>query len=534
VLAAGRPKGQQGGLGKDATLRNAIDAAEPEITRTFQDQPLVEASIRHTLGLSYWALTEYGLAIKQYERALLLRKAALGADHPATLKTTNNLAHALAESGKLDQALPLFEDTLSRQRARLGSDHADTLITLNNLAVAYFDIGKRDQALALQEETLALKKAKLGPDDPSTLTSMNNLAQAYRQVGKLDQAITLLKETLQRLEAKNGPDHPHTLACLGNLATAYSDSAKWDDALRLQEDGLRRSQAALGLEHSATLVSMANLAITYRRAGKVERALPLLEQAVKLMTAKDGRDHPNTVATMNALALAFLDAGKPDQALPLFEEALKLRTAKLGADHPETLTTMSNLGHTLRVAGKLDLALPLLLEAATGMEKRRFQSTMSSRMVTNLIGCQETLKQFDQAEIWRRKWLERVKIQGGTDSLPYSSELAGLGWNLLNQRKWTDAEALLRESLAIRSKKESDAWTTFDTQSMLGASLTGQQKFAAAERPLLDGYAGLEKRQANIPSADKARLTDALERLVQLYDAWGKPEKAAEWRAKQK
>ena len=26
--------------------------------------------------------------------------------------------------------------------------------------------------------------------------------------------------------------------------------------------------------------------------------------------------------------------------------------------------------------------------------------------------------------------------------------------------------------------------------------------------------------------------TEALERLVQLYDAWGKPDQAAEWRAK--
>jgi hypothetical protein len=30
----------------------------------------------------------------------------------------------------------------------------------------------------------------------------------------------------------------------------------------------------------------------------------------------------------------------------------------------------------------------------------------------------------------------------------------------------------------------------------------------------------------------KFRLTEAIERLVQLYEAWGQLEKAAEWRAK--
>ena len=42
----------------------------------------------------------------------------------------------------------------------------------------------------------------------------------------------------------------------------------------------------------------------------------------------------------------------------------------------------------------------------------------------------------------------------------------------------------------------------------------------------------MNEREAKIPAQGKPRLTEALERLVQLYDAWGKPDQAAEWRAK--
>ena len=42
----------------------------------------------------------------------------------------------------------------------------------------------------------------------------------------------------------------------------------------------------------------------------------------------------------------------------------------------------------------------------------------------------------------------------------------------------------------------------------------------------------MKEREAKIPPKEKPRLTEALERLVQLYDAWVKPEQAAEWRAK--
>ena len=40
VLAAARPRDQEGGLGVEATIRKAVDAAEPNIASTFRDQPV--------------------------------------------------------------------------------------------------------------------------------------------------------------------------------------------------------------------------------------------------------------------------------------------------------------------------------------------------------------------------------------------------------------------------------------------------------------------------------------------------------------
>ena len=42
----------------------------------------------------------------------------------------------------------------------------------------------------------------------------------------------------------------------------------------------------------------------------------------------------------------------------------------------------------------------------------------------------------------------------------------------------------------------------------------------------------MKQREASIPPPGKIRLTEAIERLVQLYEATGKKDKAAEWRAK--
>jgi hypothetical protein len=123
----------------------------------------------------------------------------------------------------------------------------------------------------------------------------------------------------------------------------------------------------------------------------------------------------------------------------------------------------------------------------------------------------------------------RGKGENRPEITAYAQELSGLGSNLFRQKKYADAESILRQCLTIVRKTQSDDWTTFDTESLLGGSLLGQEKYGAAEPLLLAGYAGLKQRAAQIPPKSKPRRTEALERLVQLYEATNKPDEAARW-----
>jgi hypothetical protein len=107
--------------------------------------------------------------------------------------------------------------------------------------------------------------------------------------------------------------------------------------------------------------------------------------------------------------------------------------------------------------------------------------------------------------------------------------MAQLGLNLLHQQKYADAEPLLRDCLVICQKQEPDAWTSFNTQSLLGSALLGHKKYTDAEPLLLAGYEGMKRREAQIPPQGKARLTESLERLVQLYKATDKKDQADKW-----
>jgi hypothetical protein len=70
----------------------------------------------------------------------------------------------------------------------------------------------------------------------------------------------------------------------------------------------------------------------------------------------------------------------------------------------------------------------------------------------------------------------------------------------------------------------------FWAQSLLGASLAGEKKYAEAEPLLLEGYRGMLVRKDRMADSDQRHLDSAREWIVQMYEAWGKLEKAVEWK----
>ena len=442
------------------------------------------------------------------------------------------LGLSLLRLGKGKAAIPLFEKARATRAAGLGPDHPKTLDCMSGLAQSYQAAGQLDQAIPLMEETLKLRRAKLGLDHSETLFSMNNLGAGYKAIGRLNEARTLLEETLKRRRATLGDRHPDTLNSINNMAVFLSAIGKLDEAGPLYEETLRLRQSELPPNHPDTLNSMAGLGMWYSEVGNTDKAVPLLEETLKLRKAKLGPDHIDTMMSIHNLATCYRTAGKNELALTLLEENVKLAKAKFGPDHPFTLSTSGNLGAIYLSVGKLDLALPLLQEAATGVERRRFRHEHAGQILDKLSGTLEQLKRFDEAEAWRRKWLAAVKELSGPDSRVYLGALAQLGHSLLAQKKWTEAEAALRKSLAFFKKTSGAAQATSNVQSWLGRALLGQKKYAEAEPLLTQAYEGLMAHRAQFPSQDTQDIIAAGDSIVALYEAWGQPNKAAEWRVK--
>jgi tetratricopeptide (TPR) repeat protein/tRNA A-37 threonylcarbamoyl transferase component Bud32 len=496
------------------------------------DHPDTFAS-RINLATTYLAVGRTAEAVTLLEANSRRLELVLGPDHPDTLTGRNDLAEAYAAAGRTAEAVELHRATLGRIEARLGPDHPDTLASRSNLAVAYDRAGRSAEAIPLHERTLRLREAKLGPDHPDTLASRNNLAEAYVAAGRAAEAIELHRATLGRIEARLGPDHPDTLLSRNNLAVACLAAGRAAEAVELHRATLGRIEAKLGPDHPDTLRVCINLGAAYHSAGRTAEAVELHRATLGRIEAKLGPDHPDTLTCRNNLATAYVAAGRTAEAIELHRATLELRERKLGPDHPHTIRSCVNLGAAYVAAGRAAEAIELhrathaRIEAEFGPDH---PDALASRR--NLAGAYETAGRWVDAEPLWREIVARRRKTTPPDSPLLADDLAGLGNNLLKRGRWSEAEPPLRECLAIRTEARPDDYRRFAAMSQIGEALLGQGRHADAESLIVPGYEGIKARAARIPPQSRGDRREAGLRVVRLYEAWGKPEQAAAWKAK--
>jgi tetratricopeptide (TPR) repeat protein len=102
----------------------------------------------------------------------------------------------LLNAGKYREAESVARVTLERGERVLGAEHPDTLGSINNLASLYQDQGRYGEAEPLLRRSLAAKESVLGAEHPRTLTGLNNLAFLYEDQGRYGEAETLYRRTL--------------------------------------------------------------------------------------------------------------------------------------------------------------------------------------------------------------------------------------------------------------------------------------------------------------------------------------------------
>jgi serine/threonine protein kinase len=604
----------------DVKVRTLLDRAAWQIDGRFGGQPVVEASVRYTIGDAYCGLGLYDAALPQLERAYALRREELGEEDPATLMAMNDLGVLYHSQRKYPEAERLFGRVIEVGRRLQRETDPAVLWSLTNLGGVHVDLSHFKQAETLLMEALETSRLALGEEDKHTLLAMTNLADLYQHTASMEEAERLYAKVLEVYRRNLGEEHARTLDAMHRLADLYVAQAKYDRAEPLLVHAFEGFRRLCGAEHPLTLsllVSRAQLYISkgdlrnlfamepllvkgladnrrlrgehdwetlrltdilgnlYLRQSDYPRAEPLLASAAETSARVNGKEGSNTLVFLNSLAAVQFLQGKYAEAEPNYLRVLEGFRHLYGSGHPSTLVAMANLAELYQARGKYDDALTLYEQAMAGWRKEAGIEQPGALFAMTALGSLYTeMDKYNQAqailhealEVCRRAYSEQhpkalsavyflavlnqrrgqpaeadklylraldgrraVLGQGHAD---VGQTLAALGQLRLEQQKYAEAEVSLREAKAVLDKAEPDGWLRYQARSLLGGSLLGQKKYAEAEPLLLEGYEGMKVREARIAAGDKKSLTEALERLVELYEATGAKEKAKDWRRK--
>lgn len=393
--------------------------------------------------------------------------------------------------GALSAAEPQLEKAIEIQQRVLGPDHKETLDTMSSLVELLRVRGNAGRAAELGHEVYRRCLDSLGPDHDHTMTAANNLALVLKQVGRWPEAERIWDEQIQIRKRVKGPGHSWTLNVMQNLGWLELDEGKFAAAEQVLRDALGPARRSIP-DDPIICAIMSNLGVALTELGRWREAEEQLREAEAACVRIQGPRHYSTLIVRNNLARLFIREGRLQEALPLCQQNLEdcRNPDLLGPEHPKTLVAMDNLATVFLDQGKPAEARPLT----------------------------------DEALAVRRK-----KLSAGHIDLALSLELQGR--LLIAEAKPAEAKPVLREALTIRrGALPARDYRTALAESLLGQALAETKRFDEAE-PLLVG--GGETLQASA-GASKRQKREALERLVALYTAWGKPDKAAEWKARLK
>jgi len=365
----------------EATVSYVLDAASKNIEGKFKDKPLIEASIRETLGGTYRLLAESAKAEQHWLRALQIYGQHYGQEHPATLRAKDGLywvyddqerhydaerlrtemlqigpdideqpyagnmgalAHTYHHLGKYMEAEAMYDKILEIVRRERGEDYIRFYpFVICNLARVYGDLGRYNEAEQLFLKTFEI--TKWDAEDRYRLMYKADLANMYRDQGRYEEAGPLLEETLNTQRRLLGDGHKFTLQSMYGLVRVYTAQTRYKDAQSLLDEALEAGRHRLREGHPAILRFVNALAVLCMKQEKYKEAEGLFNEALQGRQQELGEDHPETLESKNNLAVLYKEQGHYDKAEPLFLEALKRRRLKLGDTHPHSLESMNNL-----------------------------------------------------------------------------------------------------------------------------------------------------------------------------------------------
>ena len=455
---------------------------------------------RHRLGIAAAAIAAFALLIGTAVAIAGMRHAQHSADiartEAAKAAQVADFARSMLagidpdRARSMDRTLmrTILDQAAERAGHELAAQPAVRSSVERTIADSYAALG--EYALAAQHYDDAIAAAKsinLGVDEQAELALRR--AENIGNQGHLEESVEAGTKAFALVENEPATSRPR-LWIENRLAGLECEAGH---AERCRDRYLRIldiQRKTFGEDDADTLDTIDGLARADSDLARFDEARPLYEDLIRRYRTRYGDEHSKTLGAINGLAVVDLEQKRFADAEKLLAPMLPVNERVFGPDHPRTLSTVNNLGGAIRQQGRNEEARPYYERALTMSQKLNgpdnFRTVIAESNLSLLL---RDAGQLDEADKHARIAAEHAEKAFGKDNAYRGIMLDSLATVLTRERHYAEAEHELDA-----------AWNILSTAKDYGP-----------QHP---------------------RSQDVVDHYIDLYVAWGKPDREATWRAR--
>jgi hypothetical protein len=299
--------------------------------------------------------------------------------------------------------------------------------------------------------------------------------------------------------------------------------------LRRQALGLRRRLS--GEEDPKTLNAVWELGFALHRAGDFRPGDSLLNAWAAAIAQQPRELTPRRAQQVTEAGNIFMYRGRRDAAEPMFREALAIRRELYGDRHPLVASSMIDLAWLVdqerpRRSGEADSLSVQAVELLRATYPHGHPQLASALRMRGIV--LEHQRRFEEAQAPLREALAIRRRLVGPNTIDVAMSDLDLAYALTMSGSYDEAASLAHEAIRVFRAQLGDKNSMgYFAQAHLGDALRGQGRYDEAEPLLVAAYA----RFARPNPVTKQWRGYVLAALVRLYEAQGRPDEAAKYRA---
>jgi eukaryotic-like serine/threonine-protein kinase len=393
------------------------------------------------------------------------------------------------------------------------------------MADVYAKLGLYAEASRLALPALELRQMRL-PNSLQLADSLNQVGEIYSLLSRGADAEPLHRRALALRQTMAPDDHAALAKTLRHLAVAHHVRQDLSNSLNKLLEARQELQLVAQPDPAQLGDLVSHTANIYRELGDFRSSVPLFREALRIFRTALGENHPMVASSLGDLAMVLKDTEQYAEAEAAYLASIASLSTLLGPKHPDVADMLSNIAVFYLERNRNTEAL-LRAQAASDIFGATLgdehEKTSNARL--NVVQAHIKLEHFQQAEQECRVILAIRRRLLTTDSRSLGATISALASALNYQLRFRESEPYAREAGTIVEKAVGRGhWRFAAANRTLGVSLAGQRRYAEAEVVLLESYQLLRKTRGN----SNRTTQSSLQRLIELYRAWGKTQQANE------